>query len=84
MTRKPTTISAIRNELLVKRTNHWHIGTLADWHISTLNRRPGARRNKSRMIERKRKLNVAAGFEVNIGTGEVGGKVGESFVVSDE
>jgi hypothetical protein len=36
------------------------------------------------MIERKRKLNVAAGFEVQVGTSEVGGKVGKSFVVSDE
>ena len=36
------------------------------------------------MIEGERKLNVAAGFEVDVGTGEVGGKVGESFVVADE
>jgi hypothetical protein len=36
------------------------------------------------MIERKRKLNVAAGFEVDVGTGEVGGKVRKSFVVADE
>jgi hypothetical protein len=36
------------------------------------------------MIEGKRKLEVTAGFEVDVGTGEVGGKVGESFVVADE
>jgi len=36
------------------------------------------------MIERKRKLKVSAGFEVDVGTSEVGGKIGESFVVADE
>ena len=49
-----------------------------------INNVPGTRRNKSRMIEGKRKLEVTAGFEVDVGTGEVGGKIGESFVVADE
>ena len=85
LTRKPTPISAIRIELLAPpRRSEQIISTLAHWHISTLNRRPCISRDKSRVIERKRKLNVIAGFEVDVGTSEVGGKIGKSFVVSDE